>query len=245
MLGFRQFLVIPDPDGSGNLNPTDTNGRFVAMYMGMSPADENTTPAPIRQGSISGCQNGSLARSGTGKGGAAPMMSRSADVDASGGDMILEALLFLPIMFLLIVGMLRIAEITYLYYTLKKTLYATAMYLATQQGSGFLRGQHRPDRGRQELRPDRHHRRFGSTSFLPALTSGSCSISARSATIRLRRLSARAILSGCGSACRVCCSRISSWSRSRPAIRSIRAFPTSSARTIPLLPFVRVPFGGT
>ncbi len=58
ILGFRQFLVIPDPDGSGNLNPSDASGRFVVMYMGMSSdiggADANTTPAPIKQGAI-GC----------------------------------------------------------------------------------------------------------------------------------------------------------------------------------------------
>src|SRR5690348_16765960 len=54
-----------------------------------------------------------------------------------GGNMILEAVLFIPFLLLLIVGMLRIGEITYLYYTLKKTLYATAQYLATQQGVDF------------------------------------------------------------------------------------------------------------
>ena len=53
VVGFRQFLLIPPADGSGNLNPADTSGRFIAMYMGMSPADSNTTPAPVRQGIIS------------------------------------------------------------------------------------------------------------------------------------------------------------------------------------------------
>jgi Flp pilus assembly protein TadG len=52
VLGFRQFLLIPPPDGSGNLDPTDRYGRFVAMYMGMNPNDLLTTPAPVRQGII-------------------------------------------------------------------------------------------------------------------------------------------------------------------------------------------------
>ena len=52
VLGFRQFLLIPPPDGSGNLNPADTYGRFVVMYMGMNQTDLMTTPAPIRQGII-------------------------------------------------------------------------------------------------------------------------------------------------------------------------------------------------
>jgi hypothetical protein len=53
VLGFRQFLLIPPPDGSGNLNPSDQYGRFVAMYMGMNPTDVLTTPAPVKQGMIS------------------------------------------------------------------------------------------------------------------------------------------------------------------------------------------------
>jgi len=53
VLGFRQFLLIPPPDGSGNLDPTDRYGRFVAMYMGMNQNDTLTTPAPVKQGVIS------------------------------------------------------------------------------------------------------------------------------------------------------------------------------------------------
>jgi len=52
VLGFRQFLLIPPSDGSGNLDPTDRYGRFIAMYMGMNQIDVMTTPAPVRQGII-------------------------------------------------------------------------------------------------------------------------------------------------------------------------------------------------
>jgi Flp pilus assembly protein TadG len=52
VLGFRQFLIIPPPDGSGNLDPTDRFGRFAAMYMGMNQNDVMTTPAPVKQGII-------------------------------------------------------------------------------------------------------------------------------------------------------------------------------------------------
>jgi len=41
VLGFRQFLLEPNPDGS-YLNPADPFGRFVVQYIG--------SPAPIRQG---------------------------------------------------------------------------------------------------------------------------------------------------------------------------------------------------
>jgi len=43
VLGFRQFLLQPNPDGTP-FNPADTNGRFVATYLG--------SPMPVRQGYI-------------------------------------------------------------------------------------------------------------------------------------------------------------------------------------------------
>jgi hypothetical protein len=42
-LGFRQFLLQPNPDGTP-FNPSDTNGRFVATYIG--------SPMPVKQGYI-------------------------------------------------------------------------------------------------------------------------------------------------------------------------------------------------
>jgi Flp pilus assembly protein TadG len=43
VLGFRQFLVQPNPDGTF-FDPSDTNGRFVATYLG--------SPMPVKQGYI-------------------------------------------------------------------------------------------------------------------------------------------------------------------------------------------------
>ncbi len=47
VLGFRQFLVEPDPSGV-DVNPADTNGRFIVLYVGSS--------VPMKQGRIEGCQ---------------------------------------------------------------------------------------------------------------------------------------------------------------------------------------------
>jgi Flp pilus assembly protein TadG len=47
VLGFRQFLVSPSLGGS-NINPADSYGRFVAMYIG--------SVAPVKQGRFDGCQ---------------------------------------------------------------------------------------------------------------------------------------------------------------------------------------------
>ena len=43
VLGFRQFLIQPNPDGTP-FNPSDSNGRFVATYIG--------SPVPLKQGNI-------------------------------------------------------------------------------------------------------------------------------------------------------------------------------------------------
>ena len=45
VLGFRQFLLEPNPDGSVN-NPADADGRFIAMYLGVV--------APVKQGRFDG-----------------------------------------------------------------------------------------------------------------------------------------------------------------------------------------------
>ncbi len=46
VLGFRQFLVDPDPDTT-TITPSDSNGRFVGLYIG--------SVAPVKQGSFAGC----------------------------------------------------------------------------------------------------------------------------------------------------------------------------------------------
>jgi hypothetical protein len=46
VLGFRQFLLMPDPNNT-ELTPTDSRGRFIAMYIG--------NPAPLKQGRFGNC----------------------------------------------------------------------------------------------------------------------------------------------------------------------------------------------
>ena len=52
---------------------------------------------------------------------------------ARGGNTVLELTLWLPVLFLLIVGMVQIGTLTYLDYSLTKILYSAARGLATQQ----------------------------------------------------------------------------------------------------------------
>jgi len=54
-----------------------------------------------------------------------------------GGNMVLETALFIPVLVLLIAGMVQIGKVTYLYYTLKKIVYAAGRGVAVQQGVNF------------------------------------------------------------------------------------------------------------
>ena len=51
--------------------------------------------------------------------------------------MILETALWIPILMLLISGVIQFGKITYIYYSLRKTVYTAASYLAQQQGTNF------------------------------------------------------------------------------------------------------------
>jgi len=53
------------------------------------------------------------------------------------GGAVLEIALFIPILFTLLVGMIQIGKITYVYYTLRKTLYTMGRFVAAQQGVNF------------------------------------------------------------------------------------------------------------
>jgi hypothetical protein len=53
------------------------------------------------------------------------------------GGSVLEIALFVPILVTLLVGMIQIGKITYVYYTLRKTLYTAGRVVAAQQGVNF------------------------------------------------------------------------------------------------------------
>jgi Flp pilus assembly protein TadG len=53
------------------------------------------------------------------------------------GNTVLEVALWLPVMFLLIVGTIRFAKITYLYYSLNKIVYSAARGISVGQGVNF------------------------------------------------------------------------------------------------------------
>jgi hypothetical protein len=90
--------------------------------------------------------------------------------------MVLESVLWIPIVLLLLVGMVQLGKMTYVYYELKKTLYAAATYLAATQGVNFC------DSGDVAITAAKNYALTGTTdgsaeSPLPALTSDMIQIS--------------------------------------------------------------------
>ncbi len=63
-------------------------------------------------------------------------MTRTGNGRRSGGAL-LEGVLFIPILYTLMVGMVAIGQITYTYYTLRNTLFTVGRYAAVQQGIDF------------------------------------------------------------------------------------------------------------
>jgi Flp pilus assembly protein TadG len=53
------------------------------------------------------------------------------------GGAVLEIALFVPLLMTLLVGMIQIGKVTYVYYTLKKTLYTAGRFVSAQQGVNF------------------------------------------------------------------------------------------------------------
>jgi hypothetical protein len=54
-----------------------------------------------------------------------------------GGNMAVEAALFIPVLVLLIVGMVQIGKVTFVYHTVKKMVYTAARLVSVQQGANF------------------------------------------------------------------------------------------------------------
>ena len=53
------------------------------------------------------------------------------------GSVAVEVAMWMPIFFLLITGIIQFGKITYVYYTIKKTVNTVASYLATQNGVNY------------------------------------------------------------------------------------------------------------
>jgi hypothetical protein len=60
------------------------------------------------------------------------------------GNTIIETAIFLPVLLVLLMGMEQIGKVTYIYYSIKKAEYTVARYVGTQQGVNFCAGSSDP-----------------------------------------------------------------------------------------------------
>jgi hypothetical protein len=160
------------------------------------------------------------------------------------GSSALEAAMLLPVMFVLLVGMVEIARVTYTYYMLQKMLYQLARYVGTQQGVNFC------DESDPVLVAAKNYAVTGTEdgSNDPLLTN----LSADMIQVRIERYSrdtgelgvCDCSVSGCDSA--------SGGTAPDFIVVTIPdgytvtlAIPPAIIEEIPLKPQIRVPFGGT
>jgi len=158
------------------------------------------------------------------------------------GNMVLEAAMFIPVLLLLIVGMVQLGKITYIYYSLKKALFAAGQYLSTQQGVNFC------DDADTSIVAAKTYALTGTTdasaeSFLPALTADMISIQAECVDV------STGAVGPCDTSS---CSTAAGSPRPDFVVVSIPdgyavtpRIPYMLIDAIPLRPEVRVPFGGT
>ena len=95
------------------------------------------------------------------------------------GNMVLEVAMWLPVFFLLITGIVQFGKITYVYYTLKKTVNTVAAYVASQNGVNYC-----PDAGDATIANAINFALTGATDgsgtpAIPALTADMISVTAR------------------------------------------------------------------
>src|SRR6476660_1184389 len=106
-----------------------------------------------------------------GKSGVAPMRRRR-------GGSVLEIALFVPILFTLLVGMVQIGKITYVYYTLRKTLYTMGRFVAAQQGVNFCDDADAAVLAAKNFALSGNSSEDATSTLLPALTADLITVSA-------------------------------------------------------------------
>jgi hypothetical protein len=163
---------------------------------------------------------------------------------AGRGGALLEAALFVPLMFLLLMGMVELARITYTYFTLEKMLFNLARYVGTQQGVNFC------DEADPVVTAAKTYALTGTTDpaaelLLPSLT-------AEMIQIRIERLDAlTGELQQCGCAIPGCDAAAGGLAPDFITISIPEGYPVTPripflmGNAIPLKPHVRLPYGGT
>jgi hypothetical protein len=160
------------------------------------------------------------------------------------GNTVIETAIFLPFLLVLLMGMEQIGKVTYVYYSIKKAEYTLARYVGTQQGVNFCAGTSDP-----AIAAGINLALTGTTdgtgeSFIPGLT-------ADMFVIQPERIDATGAMVVCSCDVTGC---DESAGGGAPAYISVSIpsgypvqpiIPFTTLQTIPLVPSVKVPYGGT
>jgi hypothetical protein len=157
---------------------------------------------------------------------------------------VLEAILFVPVVVTLMMGMVEIGKVTYIYYMLRKAVYTVATYVAAQQGVNFCDAADASVAAAKQFALS-GTTDAGATSFLPSLTP-------EMIQVRIERLEiSSGSLVECDCSSTGCDSSIGGRSPDFIVVSIPDGYnvtpriPFAPLIDIPLRPAVRVPFGGT
>jgi hypothetical protein len=160
------------------------------------------------------------------------------------GNAMLEVALLVPVLITLLVGMVEIGRITFIYYTLRKIVYSTALYVATQQGVNFCSDADATVAAAKNFALTGATEDNAGQPVLPGFTADQISI-------RLERVD----LTGALGECECSVSGCDAAAGGRPPDFIVASIPSGylvqpripllRLEAIPLRPEVRVPYGGT
>jgi hypothetical protein len=160
------------------------------------------------------------------------------------GNAIIETAIFVPFLLLLLMGMEQIAKLTYVYYTIRKAEYTVARYVGTQQGVNFCAGQSDP-----AIAAGINLALTGTTdgtapSFIPNLT-------ADMFVVQPERLDSTGAMTVCSCDITGCDESAGGGSPDFITVSIPSGYPVQpiipfmTLQSIPLVPMVKVPYGGT
>jgi len=160
------------------------------------------------------------------------------------GNTMIETAIFLPFLLILLMGMEQIAKVTYVYYSIKKAEYTIARYVGTQQGVNFCAGSSDPAIA-QAINLGLTGTTDGTgTPFIPNLT-------ADMLVIQPERIDTTGAMTVCTCDVTGCDESAGGGSPDFITVSIPSGYPVQpiipflTLQTIPLVPSVKVPYGGT
>jgi len=156
----------------------------------------------------------------------------------------IETAIFLPFLLVLLMGMEQIGKVTYVYYSIKKAEFTVARYIATQQGVNFCAGSSDP-----AIAAGINLGLTGTTdgsgaTFIPNLT-------ADMFVIQPERIDSTGASAVCSCNITECDTNAGGGSPDYITVSIPSGYPIApiipftTIQAIPLLPSVKVPYGGT